>query len=319
MADTQVGYYISNSNKHYSIYTSDLTVDGLQKKQTLPIDSLIISSPINSYNFDKGTPAILMTDSMGKALPLTYSFNNMYFTHNAQTNTIDLSYTYVSKFEKFEQMYNKLETLFSSVAVIDKDYYDDNSIYNTFIVSYINDEGHLTLEEWGNQVVYINSNNSTTALNISVDAPNINTANSYNWICLGYYINPDNITLPEYTYFKEFITNNTAYYNNVICFGPSVSDSDSTDIPLWNTDISNDVTIYNSKQYLTLNYNKFINNNATVGGYFYLYINNTYFNTLTASENNTYTVDITFQIDKGNGFVASNVVDLPIGVTIRNS
>lgn len=110
---SKLGYYNPNSpNNFYSIYTSDLNVANIMKLTNLPVNSIIISSPINKNGDDMKCPAILMTDGDGKPLPLTYNFSSEDFTVNESTNTVSLK-----KLSSIEDRLNKLEIeVFSSPA-----------------------------------------------------------------------------------------------------------------------------------------------------------------------------------------------------------
>ena len=99
-----IGSYILNRSKQYNVYCTDLTISKLldfanTTNKNLPKNAIIISSPLNKDGeilTDKGTPAILMTDSNSEVLPLTYTFDTTQFIYDNTTNTVKIKENYLT-------------------------------------------------------------------------------------------------------------------------------------------------------------------------------------------------------------------------------
>ena len=194
---TFVGVFDStNVNKFYNIYTSDATISELKEMAALPADALIISSPIYSdpetkTSYDLGTPALVMTDSYGNPLTLTYTFAQGIFKFNENTNTVNIVDTEslkeeLNKFKKeVEEIKNslggtveyKFKQLCSSKAIL-------NNGDKTSTVSFIDNTTYsLKLEKWTNQTL---SAYESSVSDIIIPGPQ-NLMNSY--YIFGYYNN----------------------------------------------------------------------------------------------------------------------------------
>lgn len=98
-----IGSYILNRSKQYNVYCTDLTISQLMDftnntNKILPKNAIIVSSPLNTDGeivTDKGTPAILMTDSNSEVLPLTYTFDTTQFIYDNNTNTVKINENYL--------------------------------------------------------------------------------------------------------------------------------------------------------------------------------------------------------------------------------
>lgn len=101
-----IGSYILNRSKQYNVYCTDLTISQLldfanTTNKNLPKNAIIVSSPLNTDGeivTDKGTPAILMTDSNSEVLPLTYTFDTTQFIYDNNTNTVKIDENYLLNF-----------------------------------------------------------------------------------------------------------------------------------------------------------------------------------------------------------------------------
>lgn len=200
-----------NVNKFYNIYTSDASISELREFASLPANSLIISSPISQgvNSYDLGTPAIVMTDSYGTPVTLTYTFSQNMFSFNEKTNTVDIGevdslQNRIDQFKKeIEEIKtsvegsigNKFKQLCSSKAILDNG-------DRTSTVSFIDNTTYsLKLEKWTNQT--LTAYKHSTISDIIIPGPQ-NSINSYYVFgyygrtgtecttCLGYWIKDSN-------------------------------------------------------------------------------------------------------------------------------
>lgn len=114
-----VGSYTYNFGKQYNIYCSDLSVSYLRnyKKETLPQNAIIISSPIEGKKQkDTGKPAIVITDNFSYILPLTYTHNNEHFIIDESTNSVFINISYIQD-QLYTYIQDKLYTYFSNIFV----------------------------------------------------------------------------------------------------------------------------------------------------------------------------------------------------------
>lgn len=74
---SQIGYSKYNLGKPVQVFCTSYSVSDLRNVQ-LPSNTIIVSSPIDTYTYtDNCKPAIIMTDSVGKMLPLTYTISGL--------------------------------------------------------------------------------------------------------------------------------------------------------------------------------------------------------------------------------------------------
>ena len=115
---SKVGKYNKESvNNFYNIYTSDATIAELKDdNMSLPVNSIIVSSPVKVTTFediytpdlieDSNTPAIVITDSEGEVLPLSYTFDPKYFKYDERKNMVTLNNDVVRLLTLCESYFN---------------------------------------------------------------------------------------------------------------------------------------------------------------------------------------------------------------------
>ena len=193
----------NNVNKFYNIYTSDASISELKEFASLPANALIISSPISqgTNSYDLGTPAIVMTDTYGTPVSLTYTFAYNMFNFDETTNTVSIASidTLNKTIRDIEHRFNQL---CSSKAILDN---GDNTYTST--VSFIDNTTYLLkLEKWTNQTL---SAYKRDIGQIIIPGPKHSTNNSYVFahygntvecsICLGYFLDDTNFKLVSTT------------------------------------------------------------------------------------------------------------------------
>lgn len=315
----------NNVNKFYNIYTSDASISELKKFASLPANALIISSPISQgvNSYDLGTPAIVMTDTYGTPVSLTYTFSKDIFSFNEETNTVGITdINYLQKtiddlkneVEKLKgstigNIEYKFKQLCSSKAIL-----DNND--NTSTVSFIDNTTYsLKLEKWTNQTLSVYQKNigkiiipgPTHLINNYVFAYYGNTVECS--ICLGYYcLDDDSFNLAGTTYSKK--------NNNCIDYIKSYSLMNRYD---GNINGNSFLTVSSSKTGLVMNdiigvgdSKKYIvtkpifgTGNTRVGSYTFLKFPT---ESLLGGESRR----IKLQVKEGNNCVASNISEMTI-------
>lgn len=212
----------NNVNKFYNIYTSDASISELKEFASLPANALIISSPISqgANSYDLGTPAIVMTDTYGTPVSLTYTFAYDMFNFDETTNTVSIA-SIDSLNNTIRDIEYKFKKLCSSKAILDN---GDNTYTST--VSFIDNTTYLLkLEKWANQTLSAYQRNIGQ---IIIPGPHHLTNNSYVFahygnngntvecsICLGYFL--------DYAYFNSVDTTYSTINNNCIKYITSYS------------------------------------------------------------------------------------------------
>lgn len=300
----------NNVNKFYNIYTSDASISELKKFASLPANALIISSPISqgANSYDLGTPAIVMTDTYGTPLPLTYTFSKDMFSFNEETNTVgitDINNLQTTIEDLKNEVEKKFKQLCSSKAIL-------NNGDNTSTVSFIDNTTYsLKLEKWTNQTLSAYQHN-TNEITITIPGQYVfayygNTVECS--ICLGYYcLNDYSFNLAGTTYSKqnnncvEYITSyslRNIYDGNK--YGNSFLTVSSSNTGLVMNDI---IGVGDSKKYIVTK-PIFGAGNTRVGSYTFLKFPK---ESIFSGESRT----IQLQVNEGNKCVASNICEIEI-------
>lgn len=318
----------NNANKFYNIYTSDASIKELRTFIPLPANALIVSSPISETNScDLGTPAIVMTDSYGTPVPLTYTFANGIFTFNEETNTVNIGDA-DSLQKTIEQFKKEIEEIKNSVSgtieykfnkLCSSKSFLSNADGRKSIVSYIDNTTYsLKLEEWTNQKLTI-SNGASYYHDITIPGPIHSSSNNYVFthygnftecsICLGYtFDSTSSFELVKRSYSNsygnnnciEYITNYSllnTYFNEKRGNSFLTVDSSSTGLAMNN--IIADSSYVKTKPI-------YGEGAKRVGSYTFLRFP---LDNVPNGSNQT----ITLQVEEGNKCVASNICTLTIG------
>lgn len=305
----------NNVNKFYNIYTSDASISELKEFASLPANALIISSPISqgTNSYDLGTPAIVMTDTYGTPVPLTYTFAYDMFNFDETTNTVSIA-SIDSLDNTIRDIEYKFKKLCSSKAILDN---GDNTYTST--VSFIDNTTYLLkLEKWTNQTL---SAYQRDIGQIIIPWSKHSTNNNYVFayygnndnmvecsICLGYFLDDKNFKLVSTTYAEinnnciDYITSYSLmnnYYDNE--YGNKFLKVYSSDTGSVKNDI---IGVGDSKKYIVT---KPILGKAgkRVGSYTFLKF------PTESLPDGEYRI-IKLQVNEGNKCVASNICEMSI-------